>query len=73
MCTRERTDIIGTKRCGGIRMNKAKKEIFDNIEKWAKKFYGNNWYSDEALGDIKGLRKIIQRPLNTRYTEEVKK
>lgn len=41
------------------------KRITDDIEQWAKKYYGNNWHSDKALGDIKELKKILQYHLST--------
>ncbi len=49
-----------------IAIQQAKKEVFGDIEKWAIKFYGKNWHSDEALGDIKELRKLREKHLNTR-------
>ncbi len=35
--------------------------LINQIEKWAEKYYGKNWYSDEALGDIKQLRRILDK------------
>ena len=54
-------------------LEKAKKEVFDDIEKWAIKFYGENWYDDNALGDIKALRRLRKKHLNTSNTDEVVK
>ena len=49
----------------------AKQEVFDDIDKWAIKFYGKNWYDDDALGDIKELRKIKKRHLSTSKKREL--
>ncbi len=35
--------------------------LINQIERWAKKYYGRNWYEDKALGDIKELRRILDK------------